>query len=352
MPNPATAVFITFRPKMVTKTLLSPLAPRAREVIVGRFGLGQEPERKTLDAIGKVYGITRERVRQIENAALSAIRKSDTFAESGTVFAELHGHMSRLGSIVPEEDFLSHLAKDRGAQNHLHLYLVLGEGFHKQKEDDHFRHRWSIDHKMSARVHDALLSMHEEVGMEDLIPESEMIERFLKKIEVSNEYKNEDIARRWLGLSKVLAPNKLGDWGRAESPNISARGIRDYAFLVIRKRGSPMHFKEVAESITDIFGKKAHIATCHNELIKDPRFVLVGRGLYVLSEWGYAGGPVRDVISDLLDREGPLTKEEIVARVKRERYVKENTILVNLQNPEYFQKDKKERFTPRTRTRA
>ncbi len=336
---------ITFKPKQITKSLLSPLAPRAREVIVGRFGLGPVPERKTLDAIGKNYGITRERVRQIENFAISAIKKSDAFKTAQPVFEELHKHVVSLGSIVSEEDLLAYFAKDRATQNHIHLYLVLGDAFNKHKEDDHFRHRWSVDHKMAARVHDALLSLHEEVDMNDLVPESEMIERFVKKLEVPGNQKKEETVRRWLEISKMLGRNKLGDWGRVESPNISARGIRDYAFLIIRRHGSPMHFTEVAKTISEVFGKKAHVATCHNELIKDSRFILVGRGLYVLSEWGYMGGVVRDVISELLKREGPMTKQEIVDRVMKERYVKENTIVVNLQNTKHFKKDERGRYS-------
>ena len=105
-----------------------------------------------------------------------------------------------------------------------------------------------------------------------------------------------------------------------------------------------MHFTEVAKEIEKLFGKKAHTATCHNELIKDSRFVLVGRGLYALSNWGYAGGVVRDVVRDVLRKNGALTKQEIIDKVLKERYVKPNTILVNLQNPKYFKKDKSGRY--------
>ena len=106
-----------------------------------------------------------------------------------------------------------------------------------------------------------------------------------------------------------------------------------------------MHFTEVAKKISETFGKKAHVATCHNELIKDDRFVLVGRGLYVLSEWGYTGGVVKDVIHHVLEKSGPLTKQDIVDKVMKERYVKENTILVNLQNAKYFKKDKDGKYS-------
>jgi hypothetical protein len=106
-----------------------------------------------------------------------------------------------------------------------------------------------------------------------------------------------------------------------------------------------MHFKEVAKAISDTFGKKTHVATCHNELIKDARFVLVGRGYYALSDWGYKPGVVRDVIKDILKKEGPLTKDEIIDRVLKERFLKKNTIIVNLQNPKYFKKTKDGKYT-------
>ena len=122
--------------------------------------------------------------------------------------------------------------------------------------------------------------------------------------------------------------------------------MRDYAFLVIRRHGNPMHFTEVARAIEKTFSKQAHTATCHNELIKDPRFVLVGRGLYALHDWGYTSGVVRDVIREVLKKHGPLTKDEITDRVLKERYVKQNTILVNLQNGKHFKKDKSGRYSP------
>jgi len=158
--------------------------------------------------------------------------------------------------------------------------------------------------------------------------------------DVSEKYKNQEVVKRWLRLSKAIGKNALGDWGVSNSSNVKTKGMRDYAFLVIRKHGSPIHFREVAKQITTMFNKKAHVATTHNELIKDPRFVLVGRGLYALAEWGYAPGIVRDVIAQVIEKNGPLTKEEIVDKVLKERYVKENTIIVNLQNPKYFRRDK------------
>lgn len=336
---------ITFRPKQITKTLLTTIPPRARDVVVGRFGLGDTPERKTLEAIGNTYGITRERVRQIENLALASMQKSDAYAKAASAFAELRDLLTSLGGVMSEEDFLAHISNDPVTQNHITLFLVLSEDFKKHKEDNIFKHRWTVDDSVADEIHSALHGLHKEISETDLVPEKDLVEKFLAKINLDPDRKDEDTARRWLGISKVLGKNPLGDWGVASSPNISARGIRDYAFLVIRRHGSPMHFTEVAKKISETFGKKAHVATCHNELIKDGRFVLVGRGLYVLSEWGYTGGVVKDVIRQILAKEGPLTKQQIMDKVMKERYVKENTILVNLQNTNFFKKDKDGRYS-------
>ncbi|MBP6884736.1 MAG: hypothetical protein KBC17_02835 [Candidatus Pacebacteria bacterium] len=338
---------ITFKPKAVTKKILSPLQDRSLDIVKSRFGLGAETERKTLEAIGDKYGITRERVRQIEQAALNLIKKSEDYKTERASWDELKNVIKDLGGLVAEQDLLESISKDEEIQNHVHFYLVLGDEFQKHREDDDYVSRWSVDSELSEKIHSSLNSLYSKLSDDELISESEMVNRFvdeLKKINV--DATNDEISRRWLCLSKGICKNPLGEWGKSSASGVKARGIKDFAYLMMRKHGSPMHFREVAKSITDTFEKKCHTATCHNELIKDNRFVLVGRGMYALSEWGYKPGVVRDVIREILKREGPLTKEEVVDKVLKERYLKKNTILVNLQNPKYFKKGKDKKYTP------
>lgn len=338
---------ISFKPKQVVKRLTSSLPDRARDILVQRFGLGKETRMLTLDAIGKKYGITRERVRQIENYAIESVRKSEEYKQEKAAFSEIEMLLHSLGGIVVEDDFLGHVSKDKSLQNHIHFLLVIGEPFRKIKEDDDFRHRWHVNEELAKKVEEALRKLYAGLNTDDLLPESEMINRFLQHLEdVSERYKNQEVIRRWLAISKLVGRNALGDWGVSHSSNIKNKGVRDYAFLVIRKHGSPIHFRDVAKQITQMFNKKAHVATTHNELIKDKRFVLVGRGLYALAEWGYVPGVVRDVIKAVLEKNGHLSKEEIIDKVMKERYVKENTIAVNLQNPKYFKRDKDGKYSP------
>ena len=335
---------LTFKPQNSSKKLLKGLKDRDRYVLESRFGLN-DIKKKTLESIGQEYDITRERVRQIQDAALKAIRKSESYDEAREIFTEIETMIHTMGGIVAEDHFLDTVGEDELIQNHIHFHLVVGDNFKKHKEDKKFHSRWSVNGELANKVHSALDKLHGHVTDEELLSEEQMVMKFLDRLDgVEDGYVDDEVAQQFLKLSKLVNKNPLGDWGLTSSQNISVRGIRDYAYLIMKKNGSPMHFREVAEAITDTFSKKAHPATTHNELIKDDRFVLVGRGMYGLKEWGYRSGVVKDVIRDLIQERGALTKDEIIEAVLKERYLKENTILVNLSNKEYFTRDKEGRY--------
>jgi len=330
---------VKFNPVLSTKKLLGSLDERPRLVLVNRFGL-ESGSPRTLESIGREHGITRERVRQIEAFALNKMRKSREFSSLGEVFLELKDSIESHGGLVEEDYFLNSSSKQSDHRPHLHFLLVAGSDFNKMKECKDFFHSWTTDVEKAEAIRDALKKLHMEMDYNTLLGEKDILnllsgylkERLKDKIE-------EEILLSLLNISKKVSSNALGEWGVASSPYINPRGMRDYAFLVMRKHGSPMHFSEVAGSIKENFEKPAHVQTVHNELIKDGRFVLVGRGLYALKEWGYKGGVVRNVIEEILSKHGALSREDIVKKVLTERYVKENTILVNLQNKDYFKRD-------------
>jgi len=330
---------ISFKPKQITKNLLEVLPDRARDVLEKRYGLGADGDSFTLEAIGQSYGITRERVRQIENYGIQSIQKSDIYKKHYDLFIEMQKLIDQLGGgVIAEHVLLDELSKDIDTRNHLYFLLIVGDPFYKSKENPNYSHRWFTEKKMVDSVEKALKNVHKALTRDELVSESEIISRFKTELAELAETHNDEVLKRWLSISKQIGRNPLGDWGPADSPNIRVKGIRDYAYLAVKRHGSPMHFREVADSINELFNHKAHVATTHNELIKDTRFVLVGRGLYALTEWGYNAGVVKDVLREILSNEGPLSREEIIDKVRKERYVKDNTILVNLQDSNFFKK--------------
>src|SRR3989344_4847256 len=99
---------LAFKPKQVVKRLLGALPERAKDVITSRYGLGEKAQKMTLEAIGKKYGVTRERVRQIENYALMSIRKSDAYQKEKASFDELEQLIHSPGGVIAEEELLNH----------------------------------------------------------------------------------------------------------------------------------------------------------------------------------------------------------------------------------------------------
>ncbi|MBM3272365.1 hypothetical protein FJY94_03785 [Candidatus Kaiserbacteria bacterium] len=325
---------ISFNPKAISKELLAPLSERSRKVLTDRFGLSPKGEARTLDAIGQEYGITRERIRQIEAHGLSVVRESDIYSVHAPTLEELKRLLNDLGGIIDEETLLDEITKNDADRNHLIFLLTVGHHFSSRRESADFRARWHVDEQLAEAVERALTALYESVEADKLIPEDEFVDSFVKHLKNTGvKNRTPEMVNRWLAISKRVGKNPLGEWGRTDSPHVRIKNTRDFAFLTLKRHGSPMHFTEVAKTIEKLFKRSAHPATTHNELIKDGRFVLVGRGLYALKEWGYEPGVVRDVIRGILASEGPLTREEIVDRVKRERYVKDATIAVNLQSP-------------------
>ncbi len=327
---------LSFSPKTVTKDLLAGLPERSRKVLTDRFGLSGKGERRTLDAIGQEYGITRERVRQIENHSISLVRDSEVYAALAANWENLKAAMATLGGVLAEKTILEELAKNEADRNHLLFLLTVGHHFTDRRENNDFASRWHVDEQLTEQVEAALASLYEAIDDNKLTPEEEFLELFAKHLKQAGvKNKGPEVLPRWLLISKRIGRNPLGEWGRQDSPHVRIKNTRDFAYLTLKRHGSPMHFIEVAKNIEKLFNRKTHPATTHNELIKDNRFVLVGRGLYALKEWGYQPGVVRDVILGILEREGPLTRDEIIERVKRERYVKDATIAVNLQNNKF-----------------
>ncbi len=311
--------------------LLRNLPDRQREVVSRRFGLtrGQEAaDMETLESIGEDFGVTRERIRQIEEDGLGRIKKSTGRYEK--VFQSYSQHLKKFGGLRKESVLLEELG-GKEYQPQARFLLTIGKDFERGGETEEFYPVWFIDKnsvsaakKTVASFYGKLKKVNKPLPSKDLKSFSSIDEKALLS---------------YLEASKKIQKNDEGFFGLREWPEINPRGVKDRAYLAFRKTNKPLHFREVAGMI-----QGSLVQTVHNELIRDPRFVLVGRGIYALSEWGYAPGEVKEVIYNTLKEEGPLTKDEILKRVLGQRMVKENTVLLNLGNKEYFFKDNRGRY--------
>lgn len=314
---------MNFNYQKICKSLLKDLSERQREVISRRFGL-ESGERETLESIGRDFKVTRERIRQIENSGLSKLKEKVNLL--GKVFQYFTEELKRSGDLKKEETLLSQLG-GKNYQPHVFFLLTLGDQFQRFSETEEFHSLWTINPESVKLAKETINSFYQKL---------KEINRPIKleEYEISPKL-TPQVLQSYLEISKIVQKNKEGFYGLKDWPEINPRGVKDKAYLVFKKEKRPLHFTEVAKLI----GPTALVQTVHNELIKDPRFVLVGRGLYALKEWGYEEGQVKDIILKILKEAGrPLLKEEIIEKVLKQRFVKESTIWLNLNNKKYFVK--------------
>ncbi len=310
--------------------LLSDLPERTRDVIMRRFGFNRI-ERETLEVVGKKYGITRERVRQIEGDGIKeVIKKSKT---NISIFTSFNKEIERFGGLKREDRLVNFLSQETKNYNYILFLLSIGEGLERVSETEEIYSLWMSNESSLGVAQEVIEHTHKL-----LIQERSLLT--VDKIDPSKSISKEKIVS-YLEISKKVAQNSDGLFGLREWPEITPRGVKDKAYLVLKKENKPLHFKKVS----GLIGESTNTQTVHNELIKDGRFVLVGRGVYALSDWGYTPGEVKDVICSILKKEGPLPKKEIVERVLDQRMVKKNTIMQNLSNKKRFARSHDGKYT-------
>ncbi|HZX49751.1 MAG TPA: sigma factor-like helix-turn-helix DNA-binding protein [Candidatus Paceibacterota bacterium] len=331
----------------ISITLVSGLPPRTKDVLVRRFGL-QEEEPQTLEAIGQSHGITRERVRQIVEDGIRQVKeaaKENREQEKLEAIFELLSDILKDSGYLKRQDLLVEAVQAQKAGNHVVFLLHLGDQFYKHKETEYVHPFWASRKEVveaSPSVLDKILHFLQE--RKEALHFDE-----LRKAhgEIETEKLNPRTLASLLEVSKLITQAYNGKWGLREWPEVYPKGMRDKAYVVLKNATKPLHFIDVTqlieqlqESLVDQKKKSVLPQTVHNELIKDPRFILVGRGTYGLSEWGYKPGTVKDVIREILKENGEaMDKEKIIQKTLAQRQVKESTILLNLQDKRAFLRD-------------
>jgi len=318
---------------------------REKEIVSRRFGLSGNKE--TLEQIGDMLSITRERVRQLEKAILIRLRIS---AEDGNIpeLAQAEKiivrNLTEMGRIAKVSELAEKIFGKNVAEKERSMLAFIGEI------------------SSSLTVIEENDKYHNSIGIADYGNEKEVKQKVdeivsliktnkapmsIDELDNKLNYEHPDHIKAVASISKLLATlNNL--WGLAKWPTVNPKNIRDKIYVVLEEKKEPMHFEEIAEAIkkSDFRRKNVTIQAIHNELIKDSRFVLIGRGIYALDSWGFKKGTVSETITDILKQaKKPLTREQIVKKVLSTRKVKETTILLNLQNKKLFKKIDKNSYT-------
>lgn len=343
-----------FDPHQTLTSILQALSDREQEIIMLRHGLANY-EKKTLEDIGKKYSITRERVRQIENSSLKKIIRN--FNQNYLKEIELlaNSTLAEHGGMMSEENLTNELlvmpgeSEENKAAIRFILNELLSHRFYLVKGNEDFHSFWKTPESSLDNFHNVIDQI---AALVDSHGQALLIDHLLDKIKsadffTSDEALTEKVILNFLEITKKMAANPYNEWGLVTWPDITPRRMNDKIYLVLKKESRPMHFTEIADTINKMAfdERQAFPATIHNELILDDKYVLVGRGIYALKDWGYKPGVVSDVICDILQEAGrPLSKKEIIEQVLKKRLIKQTTISLALMNKDKFTRDEKGRY--------
>ncbi len=327
--------------------ILRLLDERSRRILSQRFGLdGRGP--RTLQAIGEAEGVTRERIRQIEQAIFrllwgegDTLRKAETFLH---VREALRALLASLGGVVREELLATFVRAQSAADRAgLHLLLRTLSAVEEVRESAEYVRHYRQDGGIAiAEVRENAIAVLTEAKR--LLPDREFLAALQKRLGPSM---SEAVLRAALMVPRVVVRTSYGEWGLRGWPEATPRGVGDKAYIILKRAGKPLHFTKVREAInaTRFDRRIAQVPTVHNELIRDPRFILVGRGIYSLRELGVEPGTVADVLERVLRAaQEPLSRDALVEQVLRERIVQRNTIILALQNRARFRRVADGRF--------
>lgn len=309
---------------------------REREIIARRFGLYDR--RETLEQIGELLGITRERVRQLEKAIMIRLRLAaeEDLPHINVIEKQFIRHLHDLGRVAKVHDLTGRVATGANDTTRAHVAFIaeIAPRLTVIEENDRYHHAVGMkEHGTNDQIKqhvDTIVSTIKKSGEPLTIDE----------LHAKTDHDHPSHVRALASVSKDLAHLK-DKWGLTKWPTVNPKNIRDKIYVILQENTKPMHFSDIAKAIKDSDFRRKDVTTqaIHNELIKDGRFVLIGRGIYALKEWGYNKGTVADIITDILKKEGgPLHRDEIVKRVLKHRQVKETTILLNLQGKARFKR--------------
>lgn len=318
------------------------LTAKEKEVIIKRFSLDNKPK-QTLEKIGQSFSVTRERIRQIEKIALGKLKRTVENTKLSTINKLAREILEKNGGVLLEDKLVAEilngvLCSQTVDANIIKLALNINPDLTKMEKTNLYKPFWrlnTVPMELVKAIIDAGLDFL--TRKNDVFEDAEISALVTEKLTEKGKKAAPALITSALEVDKRIKRVKEG-FGLMIWRHINPRSIRDKAYIVLKKNTSPLHFVEIANKIAESGFDKKVVTTqaVHNELIRYDQFVLVGRGLYALKEWGYKKGTVADVIEDLLKKKTPMTKQEIIQGVLKQRQVKKGTISLNLQkNPKF-----------------
>ncbi len=334
----------------IVQDLLILLSQKEKHVIKRRFNL-DNTYRATLEEIGKHFNVTRERIRQIEKNALTKLQRNVGNTELQQVNEFIKNLLQENGGIMTDENLFSSLINLLSKsdveinRNAINLSLSLDKDLIRIPNTINYH-----PYIKFADINDTNVKQVTSKTIDILKKKTDILSNSKIFDELKKHFKELDATRLQqvisiFTLDKRLKPVENGI-GLASWRHINPKTLRDKIYFVLNRNKKPMHFIDIVNKITELKfdNKRINLQAVHNELIRHDQFVLIGRGIYALKEWGFKEGTVADIIEDILKDGKAKSQEAIITDVLKQRQVKKITIILNLKNKKQFERVGREQY--------
>ncbi len=334
----------------IVQDLLILLSQKEKHVIKRRFNL-DNTHRATLEEIGKHFNVTRERIRQIEKNALTKLQRNVGNTELQQLNEFIKNLLKENGGIMTDENLFSALINllDKSDvevnRNAINLSLSLDKELEKIPNTINYHPYIKFtdinDGDIKQITQKTINILNKKT---DILSNSKIFDDLKKHFKELDATKLQQVISIFT-LDKRLKPVENGI-GLATWRHINPRTLRDKIYYVLNRNKKPLHFIDIVNRITELKfdNKRINLQAVHNELIRHDQFVLIGRGIYALKEWGFKEGTVAEIITDILKDGKAKSQDKIINHVLEQRQVKKITIILNLKNKKQFERVGREQY--------
>lgn len=285
---------------------LSRLTDRAVDVLTRRF-FADRPE--TLEEIGSSWSVTRERVRQVESAAVNALREAVT--ESETLNAVYHATRGAIGELRALQDLLAEfpaLAEEVSPVRQP-VWRVLD----RLDDDYEIKGGWCAEPTIAGAIEVTMSQLNDRCDRFGVVRLDE-----LRLVTTGSCDDQETWTRKWLEFCQVPVAGDLV-FTRTQS-------AQDEAAAVLSIAGRSMTVEEIVSRLS----RPRAEGSVRNALFADDRFVRSDKDLWALREWG---GPtytnIRTLIGEVIDAAGGQARvDEVIETITSQFSVAPSSVML------------------------
>ena len=325
--------------------LLSDLSEREVDIIKRRFGIGYEPH--SLEKIGNNYGITRERVRQIEEKILGRLKnkvETNKFLQSDflEILNEILGKLKVKREKYTFEKFQLNFGLDLTELRIIKFFYILHPNVHYYKETKEY-HSFLSNQQETFEKAKIIVDHFRKILLKKwrkTWKEQEILDILSDEIE-NHLGINPDIDEIYdfLKIYKFIRKNPLGEIGHILNKKVVPPSLKDKIRTIFELEKRPLHFTEIYQKLKELSEIEDELIdnrwkrdytpqSVHNILVASPEFVLYGRGKYVPKYWGYEPGTALALIKRIVKKYKTIDLDRLYEIVKRHKDISRNTFLI------------------------